>query len=80
MRAEAVTWKSEKHRLKDIRRRKIAEIKYSVYMFLHKVFWRILHITRLARPYSIFTCFTNMYRRFPDGRCHWCGKNHYKRI
>jgi hypothetical protein len=58
------------------RRQKIAERKQAIYMFCHKVFWRTLHFTMLAGPYSRFMCWRGWYRKFPDGRCHWCGEIH----
>ena len=58
------------------RKRFIADIKWSIYMFAHKVFWRFLWFTKLATPYSKWDCKNNLYRKFPDGRCHWCGEVH----
>lgn len=54
----------------------VACIKWSIYMAAHKFFWRFLFLTRLARPYSIAACKLGIYRKFPDGRCHWCGEIH----
>lgn len=76
MNDQAVTWATEADRKADMRHRRRAEMKFAVYMFAHKVFWRTLHATRLARPYSVAMCRLNLYRRFPDGRCMWCGKMH----
>jgi hypothetical protein len=73
---QAVTWASEKHRKQDLRRRQIAEFKFSIYMAAYKYFWRALHFTRLSRPYSRMMCRLNLYQKFPDGRCQWCGNNH----
>ncbi len=72
----ASTWKNEKDRLKEVRRMKVATFKSDVRMFLFKCFWRTLHFTMLARPYSVFMCSNGWYRKFPDGRCQWCGKVH----
>ena len=76
MEDRAVTWASEAHRKADVRRRKRAEIKHNVYMFGHKVFWRTLSFTGLARTYSKTMCKFGLYRKFPDGRCQWCGNTH----
>ena len=73
---QAVTWASEAHRKADLRRRKSANAKSALRMFGHKVFWRTLHALGLARPYSVSRCWANLYRRFPDGRCQWCGMKH----
>jgi hypothetical protein len=72
----AVTWASEADRQRDLRRRRRAERKHKVFMFAHGVFWKTLHTLWLARPYSIAMCWLNLYRRFPDGRCMWCGSVH----
>jgi len=47
----AVTFKNEAARLEDMRRRKIADFKFSLKMKLHGIFWRFLHLTWLARPH-----------------------------
>jgi hypothetical protein len=74
----AVTWANEGDRRKDLRRRRIADVKWNVWMFAHKIFWRTLHAMRLARTYSVIACRLNLYRRYPDGRCGWCGKGHHE--
>lgn len=58
------------------RRRKIAKIKHELYMLWYAAYWRFLHFTRPAGPYSKLMCKFNLYGRFPDGRCQWCGINH----
>lgn len=40
----------------------------------HSLFWGFLNLTRLNRPYSKITCRLGIYRKFPDGRCMYCGK------
>jgi hypothetical protein len=57
-------------------RSKWATLKHETYMKLHKNWWGLLHLTRIARPYSVSLCKLNLYRKFPDGRCHWCGEVH----
>lgn len=57
-------------------RRKWANTKHELYMKLHKNWWGFLHLTRVARPYSVALCKLNLYSKFHDGRCQWCGKNH----
>lgn len=71
-----VTYRNEKDRIKEMRIRKIRDIKHRIYMSWHGIYWRLLHISLLARPYSILLCKLNIYRKYPDGRCHWCGKIH----
>lgn len=56
--------------------RKSKEARAYVRVFLRGVFWKVLHFTKLARPYQRFLCRHNLYRRFPDGRCMWCGDKH----
>jgi len=72
----AVTWLSEADRKRDLRRQKIANLKWSAYMWWHGFYWYVLHSTRLARPYSRLMCRLNLYRTYHDGRCQWCGKYH----
>jgi hypothetical protein len=67
---------NSEQRAKEKRRVVIAEFKYSIWSFLHRCFWRVLHFTGLARPYSIFSCWSNTYTKYPDGRCGWCGVKH----
>ncbi len=73
---EAVTWASEADRKRDLRRQKIGNIKSSIKMAWHTFYWRTLHLTRLARPYSKIMCHFGLYRKFADGRCMWCGGIH----
>lgn len=72
----AVTWACEADRKRDLRRRKIAKMKSDIGMWWHGVYWKALHLTRLAKPYSITLCRLNLYRQFPGGRCMWCGETH----
>lgn len=60
----------------DRSRRKIAQIKSDAFMLWHALYWRVLHFTKLAWPYSKTMCKFNLYRTFPDGRCMWCGNKH----
>lgn len=55
---------------------KWSNFKYKAELFLHGVFWRFLWATRLAVPYSKVMCRLSLYRKFPDGRCMYCGKVH----
>lgn len=73
-----VTWASEKDRRQDMRRRRILDIKRAIDSWFHGAFWKTLHFTRLARPYSVSMCRLRLYRRFPDGRCQWCSVIHGK--
>lgn len=72
--ARTKAWRSEKDRKRDQRRQGINRVKRQVKLFFFGLFWRTLHFTRLARPYSVFMCRTRLYRKFPDGRCMWCGE------
>lgn len=67
---------NETERKRDIRRRKIGQIKYNIWFFFFKAKWRFLHLTRLAGTYSRAMCGLGLYRKFPDGRCQWCGVIH----
>jgi len=60
----------------DIIRKRYANGKYKAYMKAHATWWKILWITRLAIPYSRMMCRNNFYRKFPDGRCMYCGLKH----
>jgi hypothetical protein len=73
---KVVTWASEEHRKKDLRRQKINDFKFNAFMVWHKVYWKFLHLSGLARPYSVLMCKLNLYRKLPDGQCMWCGVNH----
>lgn len=73
-----VTYANEADGKRDLCRRKRAELKHSVYMFAHMCWWRFLFAIRLARLYSIALCNLNLYRKWQDGRCHWCGLIHGK--
>lgn len=70
------TWATEADRKRDMRHRKISSVKSAVRMWWHGVFWRTLHATKLARRYSVTMCRLRLYRKFPDGRCMWCGVVH----
>lgn len=58
------------------RRMFIAALKHRVRMFFFSAWWRALHFTKLAWPYSRMLCRLNLYRQFPGGRCQWCGEKH----
>ena len=73
---QAFTYATEKDRRADLRRRKIAHIKQGSFMLWHKFYWSALHLFRLSRPYSVLMCKVNLYRKYLDGRCQWCGTNH----
>ena len=55
-------------------------VKFKIYMEWHWLYWKVLHLTGLARPYSVMMCKLNLYQQFPDGRCHWCGNIHGVRL
>lgn len=50
--------------------------KYFIQIRCHSIKWRILHLTKLATPYSKLMCKLNLYGFYPDGRCQWCGVDH----
>ena len=72
----AVTWASEAARKRDMRWRRRLEMKHAAFMWWHGFYWKILHLTWLARPYSVTMCRIGLYRKSPDGRCMWCGEGH----
>lgn len=55
---------------------KLRDLRHDGFMLWHKIAWKVLWFTRLAVPYSKWACRNNYYRKFPDGRCHWCGNKH----
>lgn len=57
-------------------KRWIINFKHIYRLWIHSLFWRILWALKLAKPYSVFMCKNNWYRKYPDGRCMWCGVNH----
>lgn len=56
--------------------RHIRDLRHWWLMKRHSLFWGFLNITRLNRPYSKLTCRLGLYRKFPDGRCMYCGAVH----
>jgi hypothetical protein len=75
-RNEVVTWANESARKRDQRWRRRMQLKADLFMWWHGFYWKVLHVTRLARPYSRAMCRVGLYRKYPDGRCMWCGVNH----
>lgn len=55
---------------------KMATAKSAIFLWWHGIFWKTLFLTRMARPYSVAMCRRGLYRKFPDGRCMWCGIIH----
>jgi hypothetical protein len=76
----AVTWASEAGRKRDMRHRRIATAKSAVKLWSHGVFWRTLFALGLGWHYSRATCRLGLYRKFPDGRCMYCGNVHSKEV
>ena len=70
------TWANASCSKADIRHRKIQQLKSSVYMFLHACFWRTLWALKLGTPYSKLMCRLELYKKFPDGRCMYCGEKY----
>ena len=73
---QAVTWANEAARKRDMRHRRWVNLKSRVGMIWHATYWRVLWALGLARPYSVAMCKLGLYRKFPDGRCQWCGACH----
>jgi hypothetical protein len=48
-------------------------VRYKLDMLTHAAFWRTLYFFRLAGIYSRLMCRLGWYRKFPDGRCIYCG-------
>lgn len=48
----------------------------SVSSFLNGVFWQMLWKLRLAKIYSRSLCRFEIYKKYMDGRCMYCGKVH----
>lgn len=42
-------------------------------LMIHTIWWRFLWATKLGHPYSKFMCCMKWYRKYPDGRCMYCG-------
>lgn len=40
----------------------------------HRIGWKFLHLTRLAKPWATLMCKLGLYAKYSDGRCKWCGK------
>jgi hypothetical protein len=47
-------------------------IKFNIW----RAFWRTLWFLHLGWQYSKLTCHLGIYRKFPDGRCQYCGVKH----
>lgn len=57
-------------------KRKYYDFKYALYSSIHGLFWKTLFLLRLASHYSKFMCSRGWYRKYPDGRCQYCGNRH----
>lgn len=75
---QAYTITAEQRKIEK-RKQRIAQVKSDAFMLWHGFYWRVLHFTKLARPYSRTMCKFNLYRTFSDGRCMWCGNKHNSR-
>ncbi len=65
-----VAWQQTKA---DKYRRIYRNFRYDLEMKMHSVWWRFLWATKLGHPYSKFMCRMKWYRKYPDGRCMYCG-------
>ncbi len=51
------------------------------YLKCHEIFYSILFKLKIGRTYQVWLCKKGLYRRYPDGRCMWCGgMHHYEKI
>jgi hypothetical protein len=73
---QASTYKNESDRKRDMRRMKIATLKSSAYMKIHSAWWQSLFFLGLGWKYSKMLCAFGIYKKFPDGRCGYCGNIH----
>lgn len=55
---------------------KLKKYRHLLRMQYNGAFWATLHLLKIARPYSIMMCRLNLYGKFSDGRCRWCGEKH----
>jgi hypothetical protein len=53
--------------------RKYSELKSELFLKIHGIWWGFLWAIKLGKPYSKLICRLNLYRKFPDGRCQYCG-------
>lgn len=59
------------------RRMKIADTKYKIWFFFRYSVWQnLINVLGLTHVHGKTLCKLNLYRKYPDGRCHWCGNNH----
>lgn len=65
-----------KHPKRDKAHRLWSNFKSSTKLKLHGLWMGFLFKIKLGRAYQKMLCRLNLYRKFPDGRCHWCGKYH----
>lgn len=56
--------------------RKAKNLKFEIGLALYCAWWRTLHALGIGWAYSRFLCRHGWYRKFPDGRCSFCGKTH----
>lgn len=73
---KAVTWRTEADKRRYLRHQKIVNANFAIKLWWHCIYWRTLHALGIGRTYSKAMCRMNWYRKFPDGRCMWCGKKH----
>ena len=51
-------------------------VRYKLDILAHAAFWRTLYFFGVATIYSRTMCKLNLYRKFSDGRCQYCGDSH----
>lgn len=61
----------------DRRRQMVKDFLRHLGMGAMGIFYRVLFFFGVARAYQKFLCRHNLYRKFPDGRCMWCGEKHW---
>lgn len=69
-------YRNDEERRREMRRQRIGRIKASLKMTAHSVYWRTLFFFGIGWAYSRFMCRRGWYRKFPDGRCMFCGIVH----
>lgn len=63
-------------RIDRVIRRKYKGFKRDSIMLIHGSFMRVLFFVGLGWKFNQWKCKHNMYSKFLDGRCMYCGKKH----
>lgn len=57
--------------------RKIRDFKSWVFLTVHGIFYKTLFKLKIGWKFNQWLCKSGWYRRFPDGRCMYCGGLHH---